>query len=245
LEGLMNTGHEEPWPCASTDSCILPRGVKVWAARLDVGSEGLARFWQTLSSQEQERANRFAIEPDRMHFVAARGHLRAILSSCLSAEPSLIEFSYSSKGKPALAGEFVGCGLQFNLAHSGGLALFAINPQGQVGVDVEEVRPVPEMAALMERFFSAAECVEIKGLAGEEQLRGFYRIWTRKEACLKATGEGITGALSSVDVTGPSCRINPFGGTRESSASGELNLFDLAPAAGFLGALALSSQSGT
>ncbi len=233
-------GNDKPWACAPVDAAVLPTGVQVWAAWLDVNSEAIAACWSTLSNQERVRADRFAFERDRARFVAARGQLRAILGSCLGAEPRNIEFAYSAKGKPSLAGDFARTGLQFNLSHSGGLAVFALACYGMVGVDVEQIRPVPELSALMERFFSAVECAEIKKLFGEEQLKGFFRVWIRKEAWLKATGEGITGELRSVEVLGPPGEQGSLGGPQNDFRLPPLSLYDLAPAPGFLGALALA-----
>jgi 4'-phosphopantetheinyl transferase len=127
-----------------------------------VTGEVLRGYWSTLSREEQERADRFLHEHERARFVAARGVLRVILSSCLGVEPPSVEFRYSAKGKPSLGGDWAQSGLQFNLAHSGDLAVFSVVRHGFVGVDVEQIRPVPDLLGLTERFFSARECAELK-----------------------------------------------------------------------------------
>jgi 4'-phosphopantetheinyl transferase len=216
--------------------------VQVWAAWLDVQSEEMPGLWSSLSPDERARAGRFAQESDRVRFVAARGLLRAILGSCLGTERRKIEFAYSAKGKPLLTGDFTRSGLQFNLAHSGGLGVFAVARHGAVGVDVEQVRAVPDLSGLTERFFSARECAEIGKLSGEAQTMAFFRIWTRKEAWLKTTGEGITGSPQSIEVLGPPGEEELCGAPQDGSRNTRFSLHDLQPAPGFLGALAVTPQ---
>jgi 4'-phosphopantetheinyl transferase len=203
--------------------------VEVWAARLDVTQECLASFWLTLSEHERQRADRFLLPRGRARFVAARGWLRSVLGQCLGIAPEVVEFGYGPAGKPSLRGRFARQGLQFNLSHSGDLALFGLAHCGLVGVDVEELRPILDLSELIERHFSPAEVAEIKHLTGAEALEALFRIWTRKEACLKATGEGIGDSLASIDVSG-----------RHGPPGSRLRLYDLAPAPGFLGALAVA-----
>ncbi len=231
--------NEHLWTCAPTGSPFGNDDVQVWAAWLDVRSEEMSGLWSSLSPDERERAGRFALERDRVRFVAARGLLRAILGSCLGAEACKIEFAYSAKGKPLLAGDFTRSGLQFNLAHSGGLGVFAVARHGAVGVDVEEVRPVPDLTRLVERFFSARECAEIEKLSGEAKTMAFFRIWTRKEAWLKATGEGITGSPRSIEVLGSPGEEELRSAARDRSPDTRFSLHDLQPVPGFLGALAV------
>ena len=233
-------GTEKLWSCAPADPCLLPPDVQVWAAWLDLPGEGISGFWSTLSIGERERAARFASERERARFVAARGLLRTILGTSLGAAPQSVEFLYGAKGKPSLGGALARSGLQFNLAHSGGLAVFAVARDRPVGVDVEQLRPMPDLSELIDRYFSASECAEMKSLAEDEGLRGFFKIWTRKEALLKATGEGITGLPGAVDVLGPSGTEKMCGGPQDGPPGPRLRLQDLAPAPGFLGALAVA-----
>ena len=225
-------GNETLWRCALSEPQLLPADVQVWAAWLDVTDERLAGFWSTLCPQEQERAARLVLERDRGRFVAARGLLRSILGFCLGTEPHKVEFAYSAKGKPSLGGAHATHELQFNLAHSGGLGVFVVARQGLVGVDVEELRPIPDLARLLKSFFSPRECAEVNRLAGREQAALFYKLWTRKEARLKATGEGIAGAADSLDLPGP-----------HGEAGSRLCLHELAPAPGYVGALALCPRN--
>lgn len=235
-------GDEKLWSCMPAQSGLLPEDVQVWGAWLDVTREGVMRFQSTLSSQECERAARFVSERDRARFVAGRGFLREILGSSLGTEPQSVEFTYSAKGKPTLGGAFARSGLQFNLAHSGGLGVFAVARHGVVGVDVEHIRPIPDLRALIGRFLSARERARIEQWAGEEQVKGFFRIWTRKEAWLKANGEGLSDLLNTVEVVSPSGEGESCGAARDGLGGMPLCLHDLAPAPGYVGALAVTPQ---
>jgi 4'-phosphopantetheinyl transferase len=233
-------GSRKLWPC--TGACTLPGEIQVWAAWLDAEGDGVNGFWSMLSNQERERANHFVFERDRSRFITARGILRGMLSLHLGMEPREIEFSYSAKGKPSLGGDCAGRGLEFNLAHSGNLAVFAVARRRMVGVDVEQVRPVPDISAIIERSFSTRESARIKRLSGDEAARDFFKIWTRKEAWLKATGEGITGALKAIQVIDPMGEGHTLAETAAGSGRTRLCLHDLSPAPGFLGALAVTAE---
>ncbi len=237
-------GNGKPWPCVATDAGTLPNGTRVWAAWLDAAPEVIAGFCATLSTQERERAGRFALERDRLRFVASRGLLRTLLASCLSTEPQLLQFNYTARGKPSLGGPFARSELQFSLAHADGLGLFAVARRSLVGVDLERIRPVSAISEIIERSFSARERAEVNELAGEERLMAFFKVWTRKEAWLKATGEGIAGPLMAIEVLYPSGRRKFPGSPPDDPPRDPLRLYDLGPAPGFLGALAVTTEPG-
>ncbi len=228
------------WACAPADGGDPPAGVQIHAAWLHANQQELAQFWPVLCAAERERAGRFAAERDRTRFVAARGLLRELLGSCLGTEPGAIEFDYSPKGKPALVGDFACSRLQFNLAHSGDLAVFAVARHGAVGVDVEEVRAVPCLAELVQRCCSASESAEVSQQTGKAALGAFFRVWTRKEAWLKATGEGICGLPEAFGVSAAAGENHLVGGPQPPQRRSRLRLLDLAPAPGFTGALAFT-----
>ena len=142
----------------------LPVGqVHIWRVSLDTAQEVLDGMWQTLSTDEQERANRYHFARDREAYIVRRGRLRLILGSYLGLDPTSLQFSYNPFGKPALqpveAGE-----LLFNISHSQGLALFAFARQVDIGVDLEHLRSDVNHLALAEHFFSAAERAELNAL---------------------------------------------------------------------------------
>ena len=213
----------------------------MWAASLEAGPAALAELAATLSPAELERAARFHFEGHRNRFVAGRGLLRTLLGRCLEADPRDLDFAYGPNGKPSLAGAFGDSGLHFNLAHSEDLALVAITRAARVGVDVERVRSLPDAAELVVRFFSKRESEVFRKLPAERQPAAFFNLWTRKEAWLKATGEGIGHLLSQVEVSflpGDPARLLSL----PKHPAGEMSwsLQDLVPKAGFVAAMALA-----
>jgi 4'-phosphopantetheinyl transferase len=197
----------------------------VWAASLCVSPRALSRLAAMLSPAERERAERFRFELDGRRFIAGRSLLRRILGCYLRAEPSDIEFEYGPHGKPCLAGRFAESGLLFNLAHCENLALVAVTRHSMIGVDIERVRPLPDADELASRFFSPREHARYRGIPSGKRPAAFFNIWTRKEAWLKATGEGIACSLDQAE---PAERWQ---------------LHDLTPAQGFTGALAIGPDN--
>jgi len=177
---------------------ITPSEVHVWRAELDRPSAEIEQFVQILAPDEQQRSQRFRFEKDRKKFVIARGLLRTILARYLSVSSDRVLFSYSSKGKPAIANNYSAGELFFNVSHSHNRALYAIALNRPVGIDLEYIRPI-DATALSQRFFLPSEAAFIQSLVGEDQHRSFFRGWTQKEAYLKATGDGL-GGLESVEV---------------------------------------------
>lgn len=158
--------------------------------------------------------------------------------------PAALRFDYSSNGKPALAGEFVGAGVHFNLAHSEDLALVAVTRIGMVGVDVERVRVTKDADELVSRFFSPRESELFRKVPTEEKPAAFFNLWTRKEALLKATGEGITRSLSLVEVSflpGEAARLQAVAG--DTAKTKEWTLRELSPAPEFAGAVAIQAEN--
>jgi 4'-phosphopantetheinyl transferase len=176
---------------------------------LQLPSSAHCRLWQVdldaapapqavaaLSESEWERARRFVFKRDRSRFIAAHAALREILAAQCAIPASMLEFQLGPFGKPVLAEG----GLHFNLSHSQSLALIAVCEQAEVGVDVELLRPMPDAEALAETYFSAAERHALAALPPEARERAFLCCWTRKEACLKATGMGLSVDTRSFEV---------------------------------------------
>ena len=146
----------------------------------------VARPHHWLSESERERANRYAIERPRQQFLAARGTLRELLAQYLNCDPADVPLGVGPDGKPVLAN----ADLHFNVTHSGERGLIAVANR-RVGVDLEHIRPMPNAAGLVERFFGPEEREQFVSLPDEFKLAGFFRGWTCKEALLKAVGTGI------------------------------------------------------
>jgi len=174
----------------------------VWLATLDLPRSTVDRLRQLLSSDETVRADRFHFAIDRDRFIVARGYLRTILGKYISTDPSEIRLSYGEFGKPSVTNpSAVAAGLKFNLAHSGGLALYAMTLRAEIGVDLEEIRADFSTDEIAERFFSGKEIVRLRSLPPSEHPQAFFHCWTRKEAFVKAKGTGLSQALDQFDVT--------------------------------------------
>jgi 4'-phosphopantetheinyl transferase len=186
------------WPEPPGLPDLDQNAVHVWAAALDGEASSVEGF---LTPAELDRAARFHFDLHRRRFIVGRGSLRVILGRYLQAESRTLEFSYGPHGKPALAGAFAASGLYFNLAHSEDLALLAVTRLGPVGVDLEKVGPLDDMDELVARFFSPRENSRFAQLSKEQKPSAFFNLWTRKEALLKATGEGIGQSLNQVEVS--------------------------------------------
>jgi 4'-phosphopantetheinyl transferase len=175
--------------------------VHLWRVDLDSLRDSEPRWQKILSSDESARAARFRFAIDRQRFVVARGILRTILGNYLGIDPAALIFFYSSKDKPSLAQSHSADGLSFNISHSGAVILLAFTRRREVGVDVEEIRRDFEVEAIARRFFSPHEQNELAALPKEKRFEAFFRCWTRKEAYIKATGDGLSLPLHQFDVS--------------------------------------------
>jgi 4'-phosphopantetheinyl transferase len=152
-----------------------------------------------LSYEEREAAARFRFERDRNRYVTSHAHLRNILSRYVGAAAGELEFGKERLGKPFLASPERKAA--FNLSHSGCLALVAISSGPEVGVDIERIRDEVDLDSVARGVFAARENGWLRSLDSSERLRGFYRLWTLKEACLKAAGTGLTLAPDRFELT--------------------------------------------
>lgn len=194
----MKTTVESDWPPAPSEIVLGREEVHVFRARLDLDATELEKLALTLSAEEWERARRFRFSRDRDRFTAARGVLRLILTRYLSGDPARLRFAYAPFGKPSLDS---GGELRFNVAHSDEWALFAVTRGREVGVDVERIRPDFATEEIAERFYSGMEVAALRALPPRERAVGFFVCWTRKEAYLKARGEGLSVPLASFSVS--------------------------------------------
>ncbi|NJP11291.1 MAG: 4'-phosphopantetheinyl transferase superfamily protein [Leptolyngbyaceae cyanobacterium RU_5_1] len=207
MAGYVDLGDRqrlEETPAACVD--LSADEVHLWQADLNLSEPQLKQLATTLSDDEQQRAHRFYFDRDRQSFIASRGILRVILGCYLGLEPNQVRFSYGCRGKPALANCDRPPTVQFNLAHSQGLALYAVTRDRALGVDLEHLRPLSDIEQLAKRFFTHKESQLISSLTPEQRQEAFFKLWTCKEAYLKATGEGLAG-LNQAEI---SCSIeNP------------------------------------
>lgn len=220
------------------------RDVHVWRVSLDQPLAIVGRFFQLLSVDEQARAARFHFERDRQHFIVARGCLRAILARYLEIDPREIQFTYTPYGKPELStSTSQSRPLNFNLAHSGGFALYALTEVGEIGVDLEHVRPEFAGDDIARRFFSSDEVARLTELPAKVRHEAFFNCWTRKEAFIKAKGMGLSLPLDQFDVTmapdEPATLLRTRWDENE-AARWSLKTIDLGP--GYVAAVALASR---
>jgi 4'-phosphopantetheinyl transferase len=222
------------WPPLLEGSAPGPDEVRIVRLLLDGPSEGDP--FELLSASERERAARFVFEVHRRRFVAARAGLRRVLGFCLDRDPAGLVFDYTDRGRPGLR-LASHPDLDFNLAHSGDLALLAFSSR-RVGVDVERLRDMPNALAIARRFFSPREVAALTRLAEDARRDGFFNAWTRKEALMKAAGTGLA-ALEGTEV---SLAPDEIPAVLHAPGGAEAwQLFHLEPAPGFVGALAVQA----
>ena len=164
-----------------------PAPFELW--RADLGTQPAEHELGTLSNDERDRADRFVFARDRRRFLAAHVALRRLLERRLDRPAHGFRFVAGPFGKPSIAGS-PACA--FNLSHSDDVALIAMATDAEIGVDVESPRVVDDLSDLAERNFTASECAQLAALSPEDRDLAFLRCWTRKEACLKAIGSGLS-----------------------------------------------------
>lgn len=219
--------------------------VDVWRVELDSGEPAGEDGQRVLAADEVARASRFHFDRDRNRYVRCRLALRNLLGSYLQVLPGEIRFRYESRGKPEIDDALNPRSLRFNVAHSGGLALIAIGSGRTMGVDVERIRPMPDLLNIARRFFSAREVQAILTISEDKRTEAFFACWTRKEAFLKATGEGLSHPLGSFSVSvdpQAAAELWEVGGNEE--PAGRWRLTDVIPDKGYRGALACDGEPG-
>ncbi len=213
--------------------------VHLWRATLKQTASEIQRFRETLSADEKTRAERFFFEKNREYFIIAHGVLRAILGGYLNRAPESLSFRHGSHGKPSLDGGTI----RFNMSHSHEIALYAVTRGREVGIDIERIRFDVEVAEVAERFFSRREAAMIRALPAEVQRQAFFNCWTRKEAYIKARGEGLSLSLDQFDVSLVPGEPPAILGTRpEPSEAARWSLQELAAAPGYVSALAVAGH---
>jgi 4'-phosphopantetheinyl transferase len=188
------------WLLPPSNLTLTDHEIHIWKANLNDARTHLQELFALLAPDEQAKAARFHFEKDRSHYGAARGLLRLILSSYLSEDPKKLQFTYNSYGKPALNSDLHEP-LQFNVSHSHGLALYAVARYCNVGIDLEYMRTDFGWRQIVEQYFSAQELRTLTQLPEAQQCRAFFDGWTRKEAYIKAKGQGLSIPLNQFDVS--------------------------------------------
>ena len=235
------TGSNGQWASPPSRPALDAHEIHVWRVALDQPDWLVERMRQWLASDEQARASRFVFDHDRARYIVGRGALRSILSGYLGTEPNQLQFEYGPHGKPALVAS---CGqIYFNASHSKGLGLCAVTRQRELGIDLELVRRVIDAEQIAQRFFSTQENAVFQSLPVEQRQPAFFYCWTRKEAFIKAIGEGLSHPLDQFDVSfapAEPAKFLSIGGSLEAARG--WSLFSLAPGPIYVGALAVEGR---
>ena len=225
-------------------ACRAGDPIEVVMTRLDVAPEAVRAAAALLSDEERHRASRFAFDCDRRRFTVARSRLRRMLGARLNVRPEAVELVYGHRGKPALSRRFAELNLQFNVAHCDDLAVFAFSSGAPVGVDLETVRPMRDADDLAAHFFSRGEYASYQSLARCDKPLAFFSCWTRKEALVKALGDGLFRPLDSFDVSlapGEPAAILRFEDSSGDSCGWTLH--DFSPGPGLVGAVVVGKRA--
>ena len=170
----------------------------IWSVDLRAAPGHISAFGGLLSADERRRAARFRFDRHRRRFIVAQGALRTLLGRYCSTTPKRLVFEYGPKGKPSLVGT---PDLHFNVSHSSERAVFGVSRRGPLGIDIELLRDLADADDIAERFFSAPEVESYRRIPGNGRQRAFFNCWTRKEAFVKALGEGLFLSLDRFDVS--------------------------------------------
>jgi 4'-phosphopantetheinyl transferase len=184
-------------PVRDVPLALADRGVHIWTIRTDASEFVAAKFQSILTDDERDRAGQLRFDHLRRQFVVTRGALRCLLGSYLNSRAQ-IRFEYGPSGKPSVT---TPSEIQFNVTHSGSIAAFALTMNCALGIDLEQIREMPDLVNVARRFFCAQETADLLALAPEQRCAAFFRCWTRKEAYLKAIGNGLSTPLDSFRVT--------------------------------------------
>jgi 4'-phosphopantetheinyl transferase len=230
----------DAWHPAPSPPRAAAGEVHVWRASLAVPPGELSALSEVLSDEERSRAGRFRFEVHRNRFAAGRGIQRLLLARYLDADPAALRYALAGHGKPSLDGVHGAADLRFNVSNSDDGLLIAVTVGREVGVDLEAVRPMSDRDAVARRFFSAPENLVYDTIDEAERDAAFFTCWTRKEAYIKALGEGLSMPLDCFDVTlrpGEPARLLCTRGNPDEAARWTLREMD--PGPGWIGAVAV------
>lgn len=220
--------------------------IHVWRQKLQLAPPAVEEFRKLLSVGEQMRAQRFRFEEGRTEYLVSRGTLRVLLSAYQSIPLDQLQFVYSEYGRPSLEQQPNSEPIAFNISHSAGMTLLAFARHHRIGIDIEEVRQNFDPTEIAENFFSVSERTVLRELPADLRHQAFFRCWTRKEAFIKALGEGLSYPLDAFDVSlvpgEPPALLATRPNAREAA---RWALRDMAVPHGYVGALAVELEPAT
>lgn len=226
-------------------SKLLPRNLKnddvhIWFCSLQQPLETVQQLAAALSTDEKERSQRLHFHEHRNYYIAGRGILRCLIAYYTGMAPEQVCFDYTSNGKPFLMNPTGGNQLNFNLSHSGQLVVYVFTLNRRVGVDIEQLRFISEIEQIAVSNFSREEYLELLEVVESAQLKAFFNCWTRKEAFIKAIGDGISFPLDQFTVSlkpGEPAQILNVHGSKKEAAS--WSMFELPLVDDYAAALAV------
>jgi len=231
------------WRFPSKDLRLGTNDIQVWKASLDQDASQLQILQNNLTPEESAKALQLCFPRDRRYFIVTRALLRMLLGYYLDIQPSKVQFLYRRQGKPALVNDSNITKLNFNLSHSNGLVLYCLTRGREIGVDIQGTQMNIPYRIIANKFFSPHEVSMFRDLPICMQKDAFFKCWTRKEAYIKARGEGILGTLNHFDVSiAPDKKaelLSVYGDPKETY---QWSLLDLFPGPGFVGALAVEGH---
>lgn len=235
------SGELATWRTGPVGAVVLQEHeVHVWRAGLQQPQIIFDKLYAVLSGDERSRAERFRCAKIRCRFIVARGVLREILSRYLQVPAEELRFGYERHGKPRLLGKQ---SLSFNLSHAEDMALYAVTPTAEIGVDVEYLQRAVTVEKIAKRFFSTQESSALLVLPESQRAGAFFNCWTRKEAFLKAIGEGLSHPLHRFDVSLAPDEPAALLATRpDPQAADKWGMFALNPGVDYVGALAVADR---
>lgn len=186
------------WKNPSDTFSLKENHVDIWRIFISEQINFLDDYNELLSKKEIKKSKAYAFEKDKNSYLIRHAALRQLIGSYLNIEPNSIKFDTQGNDKPILKTPQT---LKFNLSHSGDMILIAISPNLEVGIDVEMNKPLPDFANIVKSYFSKNEIDKLFNLSETDQLEGFYNCWTRKEAYIKATGQGLSTPLDQFSVS--------------------------------------------
>jgi 4'-phosphopantetheinyl transferase len=213
----------------------LAGNIVVWIAHVSKAQDSLPFLEPCLDHHDCERAARFRFPADRARFVLGRGMLRKCLGHYLERPPESVELGYTELGRPVFPADDK---IQFSISHTQDLVALAVTDGAHIGIDLEAVQPQVDLFELAERVFSSEDLALFQAHPSGEKLAAFYRAWTRKEAYLKARGEGIAEGLQRISVSMDPEEVLSIQDRRHESAAEKWHLLSLPLPAGYAGTVA-------
>ena len=228
------------WERPPTHLGLTRVDVDVWNATVVELAQAQDYLETLVDESERKRAQRFHFESDRLRYIVTHGFLRLLLGSYIGCPANAIQFAQRPDGKPMLmvGGDIPD--LRFSISHSHQRVLLAIANEREVGIDIEYCRKFADMATLAENLFSVRERAILRSLPAEMREYAFYCCWVRKEAYLKATGQGLSAPLHDFDVTiAPGEPAALLTVQWDAHAIEDWSLYDLPPVPEYAAALAV------